>query len=222
MKGISSILSPFEVLVILGRYNVSDYREKESLNSSVLDIVMHPDWDFLSEKYDADIAILILNETITLSDSIRPICLPQKSFQEFSGTGTVVGYGKSEKGPGVAFHDTKPNKVLMPAINASHCFTTSYKIAQYTSKRAFCAGFENEGKGPCLGDSGSGYYFKTRSSWVMQGIVSGSLIKELDCDVNTFSIYTSVPWFVDWIKEVMNDTKERVWQFIEYKCSKRP
>lgn len=100
----------------------------------------------------------------------------------------------------------------MPAINASHCFLTYHDLVKISSARTFCAGFENERKGPCTGDGGSGYYmrhtFSSHSPWNIRGIASASLIDiHGRCDVNKFSVFTNIAWFVEWITEIMSETE---------------
>jgi len=67
--------------VHFGKHNLLDTSE-DSQSRSIIDVVMHPDWNTKSDMYDADIAILRLNEAVTFNDRVRPICLP--SSDEFT------------------------------------------------------------------------------------------------------------------------------------------
>lgn len=72
------------------------------------------------------------------------------------------------------------------------------------------------------GDSGGGFYIQnlTEYSWNIRGIVSGSLVDfEHGCDINKFQLYTNVARFVGWILEVVQETKELAWDYVELNCS---
>lgn len=203
---------------LIGWHNLDNLEETGANETLVWSIVIHPDWNFNSEKYDADISVLVLTDSIEFSSTIRPVSLPSLSYSEVSGLGTVVGWGKSESS-GQKLYDPIPSKVLIPAVNSSHCYTTFYQLGLASSNRHFCGGYENQGKAPCLGDSGGGFYIQDRSSWIIRGIVSASLIDAgHGCDINKFSLYTNVARFVDWIAKVMKETSAVKWKSVELKC----
>lgn len=172
-------------------------------------------------KYHSDIAIVVLHDQVDISDTIRPICLPPQSYSAFSIVGTVVGWGKSENSPN-GYHDEIPSKISIPTINGTHCYTTFPQLASHSSNSLFCGGFNNEGKSPCLGDSGGGFYVKAaeNSRWVTMGIVSGAIAEiTRGCDINKFSLYTNVARFTDWITQIMNETKQFFREQSEFSCS---
>jgi secreted trypsin-like serine protease len=211
-------MSPLDVLATMGKYDLSVANEFGSENAVVTDIELHPDWNFNAQRYDADISIVILQRRVKFSQQIQPICIPEESYEEVGGIGTVVGWGRSESSEK---HDTIPNELVIPAVNSSHCYTTFTLLSAVSSNRAFCGGYENEGRSPCLGDSGSGFYVldPVSASWNVRGIVSASLV-DLDygCDVNKFSLYTNVARFTSWINKTIKETQEISYQFIDYKC----
>jgi Trypsin len=192
--------------VLLGKYDLNVFNESGSKHCSILKYFLHPDWNFDGLRYDADIIIIVLRQEVEYSDGIQPICLPQASFTEVVGNGTVVGWGRSETSG--YFHSTKPNKIDIPAVNSSHCYTTT-RLGEYSSNRAFCGGYRNQAKGPCSGDSGSGFYMKESFKWNIQGIVSGGLLNEKqECDINNFILFTNIGWFIDWIERTMTESEK--------------
>lgn len=195
---------------MLGRFNISEPNEAGSLNASVSTIVIHPDWDSNSFDFDSDIAIAVLANAVQFTKRIKSVSLPKMNFDEVVGVGIIVGWGKSEHS-GYSFTDSTPSSLAIPAINSSYCYATVPKLAQHTSVSLFCGGYENQKKGPCLGDSGGGFYVKdpTTNLWNVRGIVSGSLADiEHGCDVNKFSLYTNVARFIEWIEKVIIETKK--------------
>jgi secreted trypsin-like serine protease len=90
------------------------------------------------------------------------------------------------------------------------------------STTSFCAGYEDQGKGACLGDSGGGFYSleSLESPWIVRGIVSGSLLDQnKQCDVNAFELFTNVARFADWIGKVMEDSRNEKLEFVNFECS---
>lgn len=216
-------VAPDLVTVLLGRYNLNVADEHGSRNSSISEIIIHPDWNHNNNNFDADIAIVIMSDAVEFSDQIQPVCLPVPRFTEVVGVGTVVGWGKSAQTE-YNQQDPKPTQLDIPAVNASYCYPRFPDLADASSHRAFCGGFDNEGKGPCLGDSGGGFYLKdaATSSWAVAGIISASIV-DLDhgCDINKFSLYTSVARFSDWIMEIITGTKMIEWNFVEFICRRK-
>lgn len=204
---------------MFGRYDLKEAHEEGSVNSLVLDILIHPEWNFSSERYHADISIVVLFDKITFSDTIQPVCLPESSYGEVAGLGKVIGWGKSDHSGSKNF-DTIPSQVDIPAVNGSYCYVTYSKLAPHSSHTSFCGGYEDQRKAPCLGDSGGGFYLKNKCRWNIRGIVSGSLFESvLGCDINKFQLYTNVALFVDWIRKTVQDTEETVWHNVDLSCS---
>lgn len=208
-------MNPDQILAQIGKFDLTVEDEYGSRNSSVMYIVVHPDWNFNKEPYDADIAVIGLDDPIEYSNFIQPICLPTTSYADAEGTGVVSGWGKSRSDNN---HDTRPSKLELPVVNSTHCYPTFPKLAASSSRRMFCGGFENQNKAPCTGDSGGGFYIKdesTKSFLKIIGIVSGSLTTlEFGCDPNKFSLYTNVARFVDWITMVMKGP-------LDFECGQR-
>lgn len=213
-------LTTLDAFAFAGKFDLVIKEEIGSHKSSITNILLHPDWNFNDLKYDADIAIIVLRTEVDYSEGIQPICLPPSSTEEVTGVGTVVGWGKNEAS-GSFYHATVPSKLDVPAINSSHCYTT-FNLGKFSSNRAFCGGYENQGKAPCLGDSGGGFYLKQEAKWSVRGIVSDALVdEEHGCDINKFSLYTNVARFIDWIEKSMLETKEIIWQLVELHCEEK-
>ncbi|CRK96186.1 CLUMA_CG009615, isoform A [Clunio marinus] len=211
-------LPPEFVEAHLGKFNLSVQNESNSKKYLIWELILHPDWDFNHEKFDADLSIAVTKQSIQFSNYIRPVCLPSLSYDEINGIGSVVGWGKSSE---YELHAIVPSKLNLPAINASHCYTKFPELAAFSSNRAFCGGFENEGRSPCLGDSGGGFYFDVNDIWIIRGVISASSFDPITgCDVNKFSIYTNIPRFVDWITTTMSDTKEIKWIDWMFTCKR--
>lgn len=85
-----------------------------------------------------------------------------------------------------------------------------------------------EGSGPCKGDSGNctvtlssreldfnhflmlggGFFVKIGNSWTLKGIVSSSKATgEFGCGIESFSVFTKTINYLEWIKNVIRNTK---------------
>lgn len=88
------MLPPEFVTAWLGKHNLNVDNERGSQKRAVREIVNHPDWQFNSVKFDADIAILVLVKKVKFTNQIQPICVPKEGFEHIDGEGTVVGWGR--------------------------------------------------------------------------------------------------------------------------------
>lgn len=63
----------------LGRHNLTSTREPNAVVRKVQAIHVHPDWttNIYGDKWDADLAILLLDNPVEFSNVIQPVCLPQ-------------------------------------------------------------------------------------------------------------------------------------------------
>lgn len=193
--------------------------EAGSQRSLIWDVYIHPDWEVESEKFDADIAMLVLSNLAELGFRVQPVCLPEATMNEPVGDGSVVGWGKSEN---LKVISSKPTELILPAVKRSDCLESSYLMSSLSSPRTFCAGYDENKKGPCLGDSGGGWYSTSKSKpWTLTGVVSSSIInidKPTNCDISKHSVYTNVGFFIEWINEKKKSSENVETREIEFVC----
>jgi secreted trypsin-like serine protease len=207
-------------VAIVGKHNFSIYDEERSAKHSIWEVILHPEWKVNTYDFDADISIVVLRDPVMMTLTVGKICLPEPSEDEVVGTGTIVGWGKSEaseklrNGP-----DTIPNELQLPAVDDRTCYESNDNFHDIISDRTFCAGFVNQGKSACSGDSGGGFYLRSSPKlvWKLRGIVSASIRDPYrGCNVNTYGVYTNVARFVDWIKTKMEETIK--WKEVGLEC----
>lgn len=191
---------PRDILVLLGVYDLKNPLEVGRIVTSVQSIKMHPDWNPQTESFDADISVLVLANQITFSASIQPICLPITNKIKGITKGYVVGFGKSEDT--TKLHENIPKILEIPIHDNEDCFLTNNLLTKLSSKRTFCGG-SGTGIGVCNGDSGSGLILFDKNAYFLRGVVSSSLRGgQFGCDVNTYSVFTDVINYVDWIHSI--------------------
>lgn len=191
----------------LGRFNLSELNEEGSVNSMVSKIVIHNGYS--PQFHVADIAIVVMLDSIEFSNTIQPVCLPQLSGDVDLGTGTVVGWKNSERSVYKSFFQT-PSKAKIKAVNGYDCLLKFPAMAN-AGNYSFCGGVDNNWKAPCLSDSGGAFYLErlSNSAWTVNGIASESLTDhENGCDINKFQLYTDVAKFHNWITRNMKETQK--------------
>ncbi|CAO1440624.1 unnamed protein product, partial [Diamesa serratosioi] len=190
--------APNEIVIYLGKYNLDDSVERGSIPVYPSDIRIHPDWNYLTDRYDADIAVIVIENPVQLSQFIFPACLWYENEEPTVKEGTIVGWGKTDLGLNI--YESIPRQVKLKLVINNDCILGDPKFATISSNRTFCAG--GDGGGPCTGDSGGGLFVKVERKWYLRGIVSASFIENNLCDVNSYAIFTNAVLFKEWIIEV--------------------
>jgi len=193
-----------DITVLLGVHDLSKRYEGGRNYYAVQNISVHPDWNPKTDTFDADIAVMVLETEVAFSRYIQPICLMDSSSTLATRTeGVVVGYGKDENPD--KDHVNIPKSLKMPIHQNEDCFLKYPSLVTLSSKRTFCGG-SGIGTGVCQGDSGSGLVVTDGTAYYLRGIVSASLNNmTYGCDVDTYSIFTNVLKFTDWINSVSVD-----------------
>ena len=170
-------------------------REPGRLTASVQKIHIHHDWNPNVAVYDADIAILELEDEVSFNRYIQPICLAVPNSEAASKTeGIIAGFGKSE-------HRESENiaRVISSPIHSYDVCSKSSDHESLVTHRTFCGGYEN-GTSVCRGDSGSGLMVEHDGIFYLRGIVSASLNDPIiGCNINKYSIFTDVLSYYGWI-----------------------
>lgn len=142
-----------EIKVSLGRHRLNETDNAWSRPVPVRAVHVHEDYGKKAFSFDADLAILVLQEPVTFSQYIWPVCLwpAATDLKDVEGrTGTVVGWGRDENGQLLDV----ANQVEIPIVDNLACVQRSPTLIDNVSSRTFCAG-SLDGSGPCRGDSGS-------------------------------------------------------------------
>jgi secreted trypsin-like serine protease len=204
-------LLPREILAYFGAHNLSKIHETNRIAISPEKVKIHDNWNPETTRYDADIGILTFEDEIPTTKFIKPICLFTSTEQLSITEGTIAGWGVSN-------HSTEdfspiPKVLKVPIHDNEECYRNNSKLANIASRKSFCAG-AGDGTGVCFGDSGSGLFIKQGNNVYMKGIVSSSIIVQINyqnlCDVNSSAIFTNVPDYKDWIGEIVGEEKGKL------------
>ncbi|KAK5861786.1 hypothetical protein PBY51_017235 [Eleginops maclovinus] len=182
------------------------------LGSPVLatSIHIHPDYNNPNfEDYNHDIALIKLQDAVTFTSSVMPICLPAEDAIYTSGVmGMVSGFGITENAANIRTLTNKLKFVQIPIVEQSTCMN-SITLEQMHRERVpsltgnmFCAGVPEGGKDSCQGDSGSPYILSNAGRFWAAGIVSWGV----ECGKQgTYGVYTRVANYINWINKTMQE-----------------
>ena len=194
----------------LGKFNLSVFNEPGSQSSWVSQIIIHHDWKPDYQKFDADIAVVVLGEELEFTEFIKPISLPSQTEDNIIESGAILGWMKET-----------PIELDMPVVEINKCYPRFPRLADRDYPHMFCAGYDSENNNAGPDSLSAGFYASESSSSPLisvEGIVSSSIVANQTCDVNKYSLYTTVGMFVDWIKDKMKETKENQRAEVKLKC----
>ncbi|XP_075223983.1 modular serine protease-like [Lycorma delicatula] len=196
---------------VLGKVYRDYYRyEPEQQNFHVRKIKMLSIYQDRNGNYGSDIAVLILQVNIKLTEKIHPACIAwdtdTSNIITPGTTGLVAGWGFTET--------DKPSEELryakIPLVDSSKCIKDEpLEFRKYVTYTSFCAGYTN-GTSVCNGDSGSGLMFNINGTMFLEGIVSISPRRTNGflCEPRLFTVFTKISLYKPWIKKILQEIKE--------------
>ncbi|XP_036314529.1 complement C1r subcomponent [Pipistrellus kuhlii] len=170
-------------------------------NHPVRRVRVHPDYrKDESQNFEGDIALLELENSVTLGPNLLPICLPDKeTFYASKQMGYVSGFGITEDKM-----VTELKYVRLPVGDRNLCekWLQGKKKNYVFSQSMFCAGDPTQKRDACQGDSGGVFAVRDDGTdrWVATGIVSWGI----GCG-NGYGFYTKLLNYLDWIKKEMEE-----------------
>ena len=178
----------------IGEHNTEETEHTEQ-KRNVIRTILHHSYNASVNKYSHDIALLELDEPLTLNSYVTPICVADR---EYTNTFLKFGYGYVS-GWGKVFNKGRPATILqylkVPLVDRATCLRST-KFTIYNNM--FCAGFHEGGKDSCQGDSGGPHVTEVEGINFLTGIISWGE----ECAMKgKYGIYTKVSRYVNWIKE---------------------
>ncbi|KAL7393378.1 hypothetical protein ABVT39_009947 [Epinephelus coioides] len=158
-------------------------------------IHVHPEYN--SSSFDNDIGLIKLQDPITFSSSIMPICLPAEGATYMTGEmGLVSGFGRTGQGTPMG----KLWYVQLPVVDQETCSNSI--SSRSLSDNMFCAGVPEGGKDACAGDGGGPFALRDNGQFWAAGIVSWGV----GCgNPGKYGFYTKVANYMDWINKTMQE-----------------
>ncbi|KAM8778873.1 tryptase beta-2-like [Rhynchonycteris naso] len=163
-------------------------------------IIVHP--NYYTAQNGADIALLELQDPVSISDNVQLVTLPPVSETFPPETPCwVTGWGDVDNGESLP-PPYPLQQVKVPIVENRVC-DTKYHTDLYTGDNIqivhddmMCAG--NTKKDSCQGDSGGPLVCKVNGTWMQAGVVSWG---DGCAQPNRPGIYTRVTYYLDWIRQ---------------------
>ncbi|RZC37543.1 Trypsin domain containing protein, partial [Asbolus verrucosus] len=183
--------------------NFDDPRDTDAQFSTLKNIFVPENYQGELQNYLADIAVLITENSFTLTRAVEPVCIDwvgkyENQFLRPSVTGFVSGWGFTRE-------NSEPSEELkdleVPYIERDECeenLPSDYDI--YLTSDKICSGFLNKSRAVCSGDSGGGLVFKNMNDgrYYIAGIVSLSPQAPTGgCDSQQYALYTKVAAYIN-------------------------
>lgn len=203
-KDDSHKLSPCNISVLLGAYDIMSKNEMEVQQRDVQEIHIHPEWNVFSYRYDANLAILLLSEKVLFTDYVRPVCIPAYDSVIDNLRGSVVGWGLALTGMKQSTAVLQRSSVS--SLDNNYCIRIDPDTAFILSPRTFCG--RNDDGFVSIGDSGVGLFVQNRESiWMQRGIVSAVRTNSTGYVLaDAVVVYTNVPKFKNWIADTVSQS----------------
>lgn len=158
---------------------------------------MHPRYN--PDNWDNDVGLLTLDQAVTISDFIRPVCLPTvPGVLSQNRLWFVTGWGKTSNKR--VLSETL-QQVQVDIVSRQSC-GQSWGVEVLPSQ--VCARGEWEGAAVCEGDSGGPLVSKKSGVWEQGAVVSSGSIICGDPKPSFFTIINQD--ILNWIKANMEDT----------------
>ena len=186
-----------------------NFKKSQQFNITKDDVISHESFNLDQANKGNDIALIRLpREAITsnekLDKTVLPACLDwDQAYQNPANIYIVAGWGRTSndlynRGDELlsGAHSSRLRQVEVPYIPLDQCLSDWYGH-NVTPEGIICAG-GTKGKGSCLGDSGGPLVAKRNGIYFLEGISSFGISR---CGLEFPSVYTSIKYFIPWIKE---------------------
>ncbi|XP_076069071.1 trypsin-1-like [Oratosquilla oratoria] len=190
------------VEIVLGAHNMTDPTDPRRQRRAVSQWWAHK--GFNRKTYNNDIGIILLDKAVSLTNFVRPVCLPKKENRSYVGEmGTVTGWGRTKESG-----KSSPilRNVQVPIITNEECKKKNYRPDEIMSNM-MCAGYDEGKIDACQGDSGGPLLFENKldggkSQIDIIGIVSWGL----GCARSGYpGVYCRISYYRDFIDEHIKD-----------------
>ncbi|XP_019896596.2 granzyme B-like isoform X1 [Esox lucius] len=182
----------YPLMAVLGAHNLKT-KEKSWQEIQVVHYHTHPLHQNITQ-FDYDIMVLKLKTKALLSEYVKVVELADNEKHEKGMDCSVAGWGKTKS------TNTLASNVLMETEVTVEDNSKCKSVWQiyFEDKQMMCTN-TNAGKGFCQGDSGGPLICKNKA----QGVIAFQYAA--DCADHRYpQVYTKIPFFRLWIKEVLN------------------
>ncbi|KFQ30229.1 Plasminogen, partial [Merops nubicus] len=170
---------PFSYRVFLGT---------ENLNAAEPSLQIRSVQKVVKEPSGADIALLKLDSPVTITDRVKPVCLPETNLMvERNAVCFLTAWGKTR--------DNRLKVVELPVLENSICNRPEF-LNGSVKNHEFCGGFTFGSIENCEAEVGGPLVCQDKDRFVQYGVTS----RGLDCTQTSKPVFVRIPSFTSWIK----------------------
>ncbi|XP_009703613.1 PREDICTED: plasminogen-like [Cariama cristata] len=167
----------------------------QNLNAAEPSLQIQSVQKVLKEPSGADIALLKLKSPVTITDRVKPVCLPETSLMvERNAECFLTAWGKT-RGTDT---DNRLKDVEFPVLVNRICNRPEF-LNGSVKNHEFCGGFTFGSIANCEAEVGGPLVCQEKDSFVQYGVTSWGL----DCTQPSKPVFVRIPSFVSWIKNAM-------------------
>ncbi|XP_074719076.1 plasminogen-like isoform X2 [Strix uralensis] len=167
----------------------------QNLNAAEPSLQIQSVQKVLKEPSGADIALLKLSSPVTITDRVKPVCLPETSLMvERNAVCFLTAWGKT-RGTDT---DNRLKDVEFPVLENRICNRPEF-LNGSVKNHEFCGGFTFGSIDNCEAEVGGPLVCQDKDRFVQYGVTSWGL----DCTQPSKPVFVRIPSFVSWIKNAI-------------------
>nr|XP_039272367.1 uncharacterized protein LOC120346648 [Styela clava] len=196
-----------DISLTMGFTSIGD-NKKNVQRRKIAEIIIHPQFIMPAN----DIALIKLNEPVTYTEHVRPICLPGGEQTSTDKHCFAAGWGKTN--PVSDFTSSILNEVSLRTLDMKICksaYDTSVYRKGLKEHAMICAGSVLGGVDTCAGDSGGPLMCQrcTSCSWYLAGVTS---FGSDNCGLPKHpGVYTNVVEYEPWIRSIVSSASNETY-----------
>ncbi|CAG9817205.1 unnamed protein product [Phaedon cochleariae] len=182
----------------------ADERDEKAQYRKVSSIILNSEYK-VERSYQYDIALLVADKSFNLGPEVQPACYDDIPLPRVGAIGEIAGWGGTEDG----VQSDQLKTLHIPYKEQTSC--AQELPADFVNKYYFhdkiCAGFFQQNKSVCKGDSGSGlvYINPQDNRYYVHGVVSiAPQSRDSTCNSQDNTLLTKVSVYYSWIERESN------------------
>merc|ERR1712178_135931 len=177
--------------IVMGAHDKDTNKEGAPHRYSIHKMITHPKWNG-DLSVPSDISLIKLADPVEMNEFVSTIDLPNKD-DDFTGQNCVISGWGSLYGAGTQL----PNVLQKLEVEVYSRFWCRMRMVPGAGD-GYQLCVRNKGSSACTGDSGGPLACKKDGRWTLAGAASFVFG---NCSTKFPTVYTSVAYFRDWIKE---------------------
>lgn len=186
-----------ETTIVLGEYDLNEEQDCKDVKCSdpvqrrqAQKVIQHQQYD--AESFENDLAVVVLDQEVLLTDSVKPICLPLIKFE----IGTV---NQPNVYNALWTNQTRPQQYWMRYVELDDCKNLVQGRIHLNDGQICASSYKNRTI-QMIGGAGSALEVEYHNRIYQVATLS---IGILDSDAGTPFVYVDIPRYVKWIHDTV-------------------